>query len=102
MKALGYQARPRRCARSMRPRPTMSRKTERGWDLEFVADWWGVETTRGVEEKEFIQKLTQRYSYHKVMEEIRKKGYTIDTEEAREDEIFRSRQDLELFSWKEA
>ena len=58
---------------------------------EFVSDWWGVETTRGVEEKEFIQKLTQRYSYHKVMEEIRKKGYTIDTEEQKEDETIQIR-----------
>ena len=58
---------------------------------EFVADWWGVETTRGVEEKEFIQKLTQRYSYHKVMAEIRKKGYTIDTEETKEDETIQIR-----------
>ena len=58
---------------------------------EFVADWWGVETTRGVEEKEFIQKLTQRYSYHKVMEEIRKKGYTIDTEEQKEDDTIQIR-----------
>jgi hypothetical protein len=58
---------------------------------EFVADWWGVETTRGVEEKEFIQKLTQRYSYHKVIAEIRKKGYTIDTEEQRDDETIQIR-----------
>jgi hypothetical protein len=58
---------------------------------EFVADWWGVETTRGVTEEEFIKKLTQRYSYHKVMEEIRKKGYTIDTEETQEDETIQLR-----------
>jgi hypothetical protein len=46
---------------------------------EFVADWWGVETTRGVEEKEFIKALTRRYSYHKVMEEIKKKGYIVES-----------------------
>ena len=44
---------------------------------EFVADWWGVETTRGVTEKEFIQQLTRRYSYHKVMDEVKKKGEAI-------------------------
>ena len=55
--------------------------------FEFVADWWGVESTRGVGEEEFIKKLTQRYSYHKVMEEIRKKGYTLEKEVSEDDTI---------------
>ena len=54
---------------------------------QTVADWWGVETTRGVDEEEFIKKLTQRYSYHKVMEEIRKKGYTLEEEVSEDDTI---------------
>ncbi len=58
---------------------------------EFVADWWGVETTRGVTEEEFIQKLTQRYSYHKVMEEIQKRGFTIEEEKTEEDETIKVR-----------
>ena len=58
---------------------------------QFVADWWGVETTRGVTEEEFIQKLTQRYSYHKVMAEIKKRGFTIETEEQKEDETIQVR-----------
>ncbi len=58
---------------------------------EFVADWWGVETTRGVTEEEFIKKLTQRYSYHKVMEEIKKRGFTIESEEAKQDETIQVR-----------
>ena len=58
---------------------------------EFVADWWGVETTRGVEEEEFIKKLTQRYSYHKVMEEIQNKGYTLESEEVQEGETIQLR-----------
>ena len=58
---------------------------------EFVADWWGVETTRGVEEETFINTLTQRYSYHKVIEEVRKKGYTIETEENKEDDTIQLR-----------
>ena len=58
---------------------------------EFVADWWGVETTRGVAEDEFIQKLTQRYSYHKVMSEIKKRGFTIETEEEKEDQTIQVR-----------
>ncbi|MEE2779595.1 MAG: DUF1257 domain-containing protein [Myxococcota bacterium] len=58
---------------------------------EFVADWWGVESTRGVEEEEFVKKLTQRYSYHKVIEEVRKKGYTLESEEVGEDETIQLR-----------
>ncbi|TNF38483.1 MAG: DUF1257 domain-containing protein [Deltaproteobacteria bacterium] len=58
---------------------------------EFVADWWGVETTRGMGEEEFIKKLTRRYSYHKVMEEIKKKGYTIESEEEKVDQTIQVR-----------
>lgn len=52
----------------------------------FVADWWGVETTRGVEEEEFLKKVTQRYSYHKVMQEIKKRGFTLESEEVNEED----------------
>ena len=48
---------------------------------EFVADWWGVETTRGVTEEEFIKQLTRRYSYHVVKQEIEKKGWQVEEEE---------------------
>lgn len=63
--------------------------TEKG--VEFVADWWGVETTRGVAEKEFVQAVKQRYAYHKVMAEIKKKGYTLEQEEETEDKQIRIR-----------
>lgn len=58
---------------------------------EFIADWWGVETTRGVAEEEFVKVLTQRYSYHKVMDEIKKKGYTLESEEVKEDQTIQIR-----------
>jgi hypothetical protein len=58
---------------------------------EFVADWWGVETTKGVTENEFIKTLTQRYSYHKVISEIKKRGYTIESEEQKEGETIQLR-----------
>ena len=58
---------------------------------EFVADWWGVETTKGVTEEEFIKTLTQRYSYHKVISEIKKRGYTIESEEQKEGETIQVR-----------
>lgn len=55
-------------------------------NISFIADWWGVETTRGLSEKEFISKITGRYSYHKVLKEIKKRGYTF-TEETEKDKI---------------
>jgi hypothetical protein len=53
--------------------------------VQFVADWWGVETTRGVDEQQFVEQVTQRYAYHKVKQELEKRGYTLATEETTED-----------------
>jgi hypothetical protein len=58
--------------------------TETGY--QFVADWWGVETTRGVTQEEFVKKVTQRYAYHKVLSEVAKQGYTIETNEVTSDQ----------------
>ena len=55
-------------------------------NVQFVSDWWGVETTRGWSEEEFLKKVTRRYSYHKVMQEVEKRGYTLETEEVKEDQ----------------
>ncbi|MSP70835.1 MAG: DUF1257 domain-containing protein [Myxococcales bacterium] len=55
------------------------KKTVDGY--EFVADWWGVETTRGVTQEAFMKTVTQRYAYHKVLSEVARQGYTIETEE---------------------
>jgi len=54
--------------------------------VRFVADWWGVETTRGLTEKEFVQLVLKHYSAHKVKEELKKRGYTIAVEEEKEDQ----------------
>jgi hypothetical protein len=53
--------------------------------FELVADWWGVETTRGVTEQEFVNQLQQRYAYHKVVKEVKKRGFTLETEEIKND-----------------
>jgi hypothetical protein len=52
---------------------------------QFVADWWGVETTRGVTQEEFMKKVTQRYAYHKVLSEVAAQGYTIETNDVNAD-----------------
>ena len=53
---------------------------------EFVADWWGVESTRGITQEAFVKQVTQRYAYHKVLSEVAKMGYTIETDEVSEDQ----------------
>lgn len=54
--------------------------------VKFVADWWGVETTRGLTEQEFVQLVLRKYAAHKVKEELKKRGYTIAVEEEKEDQ----------------
>ncbi len=51
----------------------------------LVADWWGVETTTGVTQEEFVTRLNQKYQYHNVMEACEAKGYTLEEEEVEED-----------------
>lgn len=57
--------------------------TEKG--IVFVADWWGVEVSRGITEKEFVRLVTQRYSYYKAKEILKKKKYTLVEDEVKED-----------------
>ncbi len=54
---------------------------------ELLADWWGVETTRGVTEEEFVNQLTQRYAYHKVIKEVKVRGFSIEAEEEEQNSI---------------
>jgi hypothetical protein len=53
--------------------------------LDLVADWWGVETTRGVSEEELKTRLRQRYAYHNVLMACEAKGYTVEEEVNQED-----------------
>jgi uncharacterized protein YajQ (UPF0234 family) len=52
---------------------------------DLVADWWGVETTKGVTEAEFKNQLSQRYQYHNVKQACEEKGYAVEEEVDEED-----------------
>ncbi len=52
---------------------------------DLTADWWGVETTKGVSEEEFKNKLSQRYQYHNVLQACEAKGYAVEEEVNEED-----------------
>ena len=53
--------------------------------FDITADWWGVETTKGVSEEEFKHTLSQRYQYHNVKQACEEKGYTVEEEENEDD-----------------
>lgn len=52
---------------------------------DLTADWWGVETTKGVSEEEFKHQLSQRYQYHNVKMACEEKGYSVEEELNEED-----------------
>ena len=51
----------------------------------ITADWWGVETTKGVSEEELKTRLKQRYAYHNVLMACEAKGYSVEEEVNQED-----------------
>jgi uncharacterized protein YajQ (UPF0234 family) len=53
--------------------------------FDITADWWGVETTKGVSEEEFKNQLSQRYQYHNVKQACEDKGYAVEEEVNEED-----------------
>jgi hypothetical protein len=46
--------------------------------FELVADWWGI---RGMHQKEFLAKLTQRYAYHATCEKLKSQGFELVRDE---------------------
>ena len=49
------------------------------------ADWWGIETTVGKTEQEFVDELNREYAYQKVVIECENQGYRIDEQSVSED-----------------
>jgi len=56
---------------------------------ELLADWWGVEATRGVNEQQFTNQLQQRYAYHKVVKELKAKKYTLEVKEDKVENVIK-------------
>ena len=52
---------------------------------DITADWWGVETTKGISEEEFKNALSQKYQYHNVKMACEDKGYSVEEEVNEED-----------------
>jgi hypothetical protein len=60
------------------------KKNEEGY-YEIVADWWGVQSRTGISQRKFVDRLNQRYAYHKVLTEVRNKGFTVAEDETMAD-----------------
>ena len=59
-------------------------KAENG-GYELVADWWGIETTRGATEAEIAKDINAKYAYQKVVAAVEEAGYTIDENAVQKD-----------------
>ena len=59
-------------------------KAENG-SYELVADWWGIETTRGITEQEVAKEINAKYAYQKVVAAVEEAGYTIDENSVQKD-----------------
>ncbi len=53
--------------------------------LYLVADWWGIETTKGVTEEALKTQIRQRYAYHNVLQACEAQGYAVEEEVSEED-----------------
>jgi hypothetical protein len=51
----------------------------------LVADWWGVETTKGLTEADVAQEVNAKYAYQRVVAAVEEQGYTVDTNNVSQD-----------------
>jgi hypothetical protein len=58
--------------------------TEEG-TYKLVADWWGIEEETNQTQEQIMQKVTVRYAYHKVKNEVVKQGFSLDEESVEAD-----------------
>lgn len=63
-------------------------KAENG-AFQFEADWWGIHGQTGVTEGEFIKKVSQRYTYHKLQSELARGRFVLQAEEEASDGTIR-------------
>lgn len=55
---------------------------KQGDAYELVADWWGI---KDLKQDTFLQRLTQRYAYHVVKEQLQTQDFTVVEEEVQAD-----------------
>ena len=60
-------------------------KAEDG-NYTIVSDWWGVETTVGKKEQEFVEEVSHEYAYVRVIQACEEQGYQIAREDIQQQE----------------
>lgn len=53
-----------------------------GSGYEVIADWYGI---RDINQKQFVQQVTQRYVYHATKEKLEEQGFALVAEEVERD-----------------
>jgi hypothetical protein len=51
----------------------------------LVADWWGIEVTKGLTEQEVATEINREYAYQQVVLACEEQGYQLDQTEVAED-----------------
>ena len=51
----------------------------------LVADWWGIEVTKGLTEQEVVTEINREYAYQQVVLACEDQGYHVDQTEVAED-----------------
>lgn len=55
--------------------------------VELMADWWGIEMETGLKEKDWVDRFNQRYAYHKVIKEVKSRGFALEEESEENGEL---------------
>jgi hypothetical protein len=60
-----------------------------GAPYDIIADWWGLQTSIGLDQQQFVNQVNQRYAYNKVVTEVKARGFTITEEQLQPDQSIR-------------
>jgi hypothetical protein len=52
---------------------------------DMVADWWGVEITKGISQEEFVDQVNQQYAYQQIVVTCEENGYNTEDVKTEED-----------------
>ena len=60
-------------------------KTQTGYS--FIGDWDMLQVRAGIEKDDFLKTVNKKYAYHKVMDEVKKRGYMVTEEKTNEQQV---------------
>lgn len=57
--------------------------------IEMIADWWAIKERIGHDQDEVSNQIMQRYAYHKVLKEVKSRGFLISEQKQDADQSIR-------------